>query len=543
MENNPPPPELTEAPTILDRSRHPISRRDIDTDALKVLYRLHKNGHTAYLVGGAVRDLLLRKRPYDFDISTDAHPNRIKKLFANAFLIGRRFRLAHIRFSGGKIIEVSTFRKKPEDEGEEEEGGERGEGVEPREAEGREAGVGTRLDTPEGVVPEFPRIEDGAADKEGPEDEETGAVGLGPGAVAEAEEARGEGDENGRDGAAPEAVITRAEDGRTDASSLTTDSAETTTDAGPRTRTPVSPAAAGKVRKPIAFGTPREDAFRRDITINALFYDIATFSVIDYVGGLEDLAARRVRIIGDPDVSYTEDPVRIWRVLRHAARLGFSIEEETGNAIARHSERLAGCAGSRLFEELNKDFKSGAAGPFFELVRRRGLLPLILGGVGEFYGKSDDRFASLADRLATIDASARAGIDLSSRLQYALFFWPWAKTVLARSEGDKPKFLFEAAREAKPAVLFPKGLLIDVFHTLVIVEAMLQALRTGHMRWSLRKRSHYPDASLVASLLVKGTVGEGPDPFERMMAEKFPTAVAGQPRKRRRRPRRRRPPN
>jgi tRNA nucleotidyltransferase/poly(A) polymerase len=539
MENNPPPPELTEAPTILDRSRHPISRRDIDTDALKVLYRLHKNGYTAYLVGGAVRDLLLRKRPYDFDISTDAHPNRIKKLFANAFLIGRRFRLAHIRFSGGKIIEVSTFRKKPEDEGEdEEEGGEGREGVEPREAGGR-----TRLETPEGVVSEFPRIEDGAAETERQVDEETATAGLGPAAVAEAEGTRGEGDENGRDGAAPEAVTARAGDSPTDASSLTTDSAEATTDAGPRTRTPASPAAAGKVRKPIAFGTPREDAFRRDITINALFYDIATFSVIDYVGGLEDLAARRVRIIGDPDASYTEDPVRIWRVLRHAARLGFSIEEETGKAIARHSERLAGCAGSRLFEEMNKDFKSGAAGPFFELVRRRGLLPLILGGIGEFYGKSDDHFASLAERLATIDASARAGIDLSPRIQYALFLWPWAKTVLARSEGDKPKVLFEAAREAKPSVLFPKGLLIDVFHTLVIVEAMIQALRTGHMRWSLRKRSHYPDASLVASLLVKGTVGEGPDPFERMMAEKFPSAVARGARKRRRRPRRRRPPN
>src|SRR5512135_1844682 len=103
-------------PVILDRSHHGISRRDIDYDALKVLYRLTGHGFIAYLVGGAVRDLLLRRKPADFDIGTDAHPNQIKKLFRNAFLIGRRFRLAHIRFQGGKIIEVSTFRRKPDEE-------------------------------------------------------------------------------------------------------------------------------------------------------------------------------------------------------------------------------------------------------------------------------------------------------------------------------------------------------------------------------------------------------------------------------------------
>ena len=276
MDSRAPSPESFEAPIILDRSRHPISRANIDTDALKVLYRLHKKGHTAYLVGGAVRDLLLGRRPADFDVSTDAHPNRIKKLFANAFLIGRRFRLAHIRFRGGKLIEVSTFRKKPE------------EGSEPEPQPGKSPETGK---------------EDG-----------------------------------------PEA----------------------------------HPGGAKRVRKPIAFGTPREDAFRRDITINALFYDIATFSVIDYVGGLEDLKSRRIRIIGDPDVSYTEDPVRIWRVLRHAARLNFAIEEKTGEAIARHRHLLLSSPGSRLFEELGKDMKSGASGPLFELMHRYGILPVVL---------------------------------------------------------------------------------------------------------------------------------------------------------------------
>src|SRR5512137_2439266 len=105
-----------EAPLILDRSRHRISRRDIDPDCLKVLYRLNSHGFIAYLVGGAVRDLMLGRKPADFDVSTNAHPNQIKKLFRNAFLIGRRFRLAHVRFHGGKIIEVSTFRRKPDEE-------------------------------------------------------------------------------------------------------------------------------------------------------------------------------------------------------------------------------------------------------------------------------------------------------------------------------------------------------------------------------------------------------------------------------------------
>ncbi len=109
-------PAAYEAPVILDRGRHRISRRDIDPDCLKVLYRLNRSNFTAYLVGGAVRDLLLGRRPADFDVGTNAHPNQIKKLFRNAFLIGRRFRLAHVRFQDGKIVEVSTFRRKPDEE-------------------------------------------------------------------------------------------------------------------------------------------------------------------------------------------------------------------------------------------------------------------------------------------------------------------------------------------------------------------------------------------------------------------------------------------
>jgi poly(A) polymerase len=400
---------LLEGPVILDRSRHSISRRDIDPDALKVLYRLSNHGFIAYLVGGAVRDLLLGRRPADFDVGTDAHPNQIKKLFRNAFLIGRRFRLAHIRFEGGKVIEVSTFRRKPEEE----------------------------------------ELE------------------------AEREEAK-------------------------------------------PIRIPGRPPL-----RPISFGTPREDAFRRDITINALFYDISTYSVIDYVGGLEDLNLGRIRVIGEPSERFTEDPVRIWRVIRHASRLDFAIGDRTEKAIPAHLPLFAKAPGARLFEELNKDLKSGAARPFFELARRHALLPAILGRVGELYQLSDGVFGRLVENLTAVDAAVTRGTLPSPGVVYSLFLWPWAKTVLADAQGDKPKLLYEAFRATVPATTIPKGILLDAVQTLAIVEHMLEALSTGRMRWALRKRAHYPAASKICSFLVRGAFGEGDDPFARIFNARF----------------------
>ncbi|MFO7734427.1 MAG: hypothetical protein R6X21_12385 [Candidatus Aminicenantes bacterium] len=427
-----------EAPVILDRGRHSISRRNIDPDALKVLYRLSNHGFTAYLVGGAVRDLLLGRRPADFDIGTNARPNQIKKLFRNAFLIGRRFRLAHIKFHGGKTIEVSTFRRKPD----------------PEELEAE----------CDDEAPAEDRAEDPADD---PEHEDAPPPGR-------------------RSGRPP--------------------------------------------LKPIAFGTPREDAFRRDLTINALFYDIATYSVIDYVGGLEDLELRRIRIIGDPDESYTEDSVRIWRVLRHAARLGFSIEERTAAAIPRHRERLAVCAGSRLFEELNKDIKTGNSRPFFEAARAHGVLPLVLGGFGAFYERDDAAFSRLTALLAAHDTAVASGAPLPLDVTYALLLWPWAAPLLPALEGDKVKPLYDLFRATTPAALVPKILLYDAVQTLAIVEQMIQALETGKMRWSLKKRPHYPGASQLASLLLEGSFGEGEDPFAALYDRKFGSSHGPGPR-------------
>src|SRR5207247_2843697 len=205
-------------PRVIPRAEHPISRRDIDADALKVLYRLRQFDHVAYLVGGSVRDLLLGRRPKDFDIGTSAHPYQVEKLFRNCWIIGRRFRLAHVRF-GPKIIEVATFRRQ----------------VEP-------------------------------------------------------------GEEVAQDGVpVPE---------------------------------PSTPQGQQLAHHDNTFGTPEEDAVRRDFTINALFYDIATYSIIDYVGGLEDLRAGVVRSIGDPEVRFREDPVRMMRAVALASRLDFTIDQQ-----------------------------------------------------------------------------------------------------------------------------------------------------------------------------------------------------------------------
>jgi len=233
----PAPDSLTE-PRIIPRSRHPISRKQIAPNAVKILYRLKNNGYTAYLAGGAVRDLLLGKTPADFDIVTDATPRQIKRLFRNSRIIGRRFRLVHIFFyrsdrPSPQIFEVATFR---------------------------------RPFTPEQDDPEILEKEPSLANN--------------------------------------------------------------------------------------LFGTPAEDAIRRDFTINALYYNIADFTVIDYVNGLADLRQGIIRIIGDPDRRFAEDPVRILRALEFSCRLGFTIEEKTASSLKNGAPSLSTVPAARLREEL-----------------------------------------------------------------------------------------------------------------------------------------------------------------------------------------------
>lgn len=241
---------------VLTQGEHSIKEQAIHPDAWKVLRRLHHAGHTAYLVGGTVRDLFLGRQPKDFDVATTAKPNEIKRLFRNAFMIGRRFRLAHIKFYDS-IIEVATFRRETDR-------------FEESEVEGGEA-VAVRL-----------------------------------------------------------------------------------------------------------YGTPEEDARRRDFTINGLFFDPFRGHVIDYVGGLADMDKRIVRTISPPDASYEEDPARMLRAVRAAARLGFAVEADTAEAIVRNREKILRCPRARLLEELMILLKYGSAERSLRLLWLFGLMEFVL---------------------------------------------------------------------------------------------------------------------------------------------------------------------
>jgi len=278
--------KLPGKPLVVSRDNHTVSRRNIDQDAMKVLNRLNGHGYQAFLVGGGVRDLLLGKAPKDFDIGTSASPDEIRDLFRNSRIIGRRFKLVHVYFKGGKIIEVSTFRA-------------------------------------------------------------------------------------ATDASAPE---TLAQDN--------------------------------------TYGDAESDALRRDLSINGLFYDAADFTVVDYVGGLVDLEDRVVRIIGDPDVRFTEDPVRIIRAARHAARADFSIEKETSLGMKRHVGLIEKVPSSRLYEEVLKDFYSGAFRKTFVRLRSYGVINQILPSLeNALQDKSNEDIDLFLDRLDVLDALISQGKD------------------------------------------------------------------------------------------------------------------------------------
>ena len=304
-------------PVIVPRAEHPISRRDIDADALKVLYRLHESGAVAYLVGGSVRDLLLGRRPKDFDIGTSAHPYQVKKLFRNCWIIGRRFRLAHVRF-GTKTIEVATFRKN-----------------------------------------------------------------IPAGSESESAFAREDSGELRRDRPEPEILLDPVAQGRADAQALLNNKQARDTHDN-------------------TFGTPEEDAFRRDFTINALFYDIADFSIIDYVGGLQDLKDGLIRSIGDPNERFQEDPVRMLRAIVMASRLNFKLDRPIVDAIARHRGLMATASSARLIEEYYKILRSGAAETTFRGLAEHRLLDPVTPEL-----QRGAKNQALWDSLAALDAYRR----------------------------------------------------------------------------------------------------------------------------------------
>lgn len=319
-------------PNIIARPDHIVSRKQISSAAIKVLYGLKDAGYTAYLAGGGVRDLLLKRHPKDFDVATNATPEQVKKTFRNCRLVGRRFRLAHIYFRN-EIIEVATFRAPT-----------------PTEATHENS-----FQTENGVV----------------------------------------------------------------------------------------------VRDNV-FGTAEQDALRRDFTINALFYSIADFSIIDYADGRKDLEKRIIRVIGDPHVRFTEDPVRILRAVRFAATLGFRIERSARAAARELAPRLEDCSSSRLYEEILKLINCGQSERVFQLCHQLHIFEHLFPEMGAWLNAPDGEKKThwFEKTFHQIDRWRSAGLRVAPALLFALFFGEYHEWIAEQLMADEPQSHSEALIEA-----------------------------------------------------------------------------------------------
>ena len=293
-------------PLVVPRAEHGISRKDISPNALRVLYRLREGGFQGYLVGGAVRDLLVGGHPKDFDVATDATPEQVRSLFRNCRLIGRRFRLAHVVF-GPEIIEVATFRANSASDDED-----------------RETDVGGRL-----------------------------------------------------------------------------------------------------VRDNV-YGSIEDDAVRRDFTANALYYAIEDFSVRDYVGGYRDCQERVLRLIGDPVERYREDPVRMLRAARLAAKLGFRIADDAAAPIPALAGLLSAAPPARLFDECLKMFMAGHAEKSFLLLEELGLLTVLFPESAKAMAtnRSGALRAMVLQALRNTDARVAQDKPVTPAFLFAALLWP-----------------------------------------------------------------------------------------------------------------------
>jgi poly(A) polymerase len=366
-------------PNIINRDQHPVSRTQMSQEVLKVLYRLHGTGHLAYLCGGGVRDLLLGREIGDYDVATDAEPKRLKEVFGNCRLVGRRFRIAHILFRGGKIIEVSTFRKQGEEDNAEED----------------------------------------------------------------------------------------------DSNSLL-------------------------IKRDNTFGSPADDAFRRDFTINALYYNVADFSIIDYVGGRADLQARVIRSIGDPDIRFQEDPIRILRGIRLAATLGFEVAESTWEGMKRQRHHILDCSVSRIREEIMKILRRQASRDGFHLLVRAGILEVLFPKLEEF------RLAHIENKTIAEDPilehlgvleDLRKGTELSDSVLLATLTAAPVKELLVTlpPDHDVGKSLHEYLEANFKPLAFPRIVRSKV-HLLHLALRHMLAEQRKKRRRSLRRSPIFADA-------------------------------------------------
>jgi len=315
------------APIVIPRSEHTLSRANVSESALKVLYRLRSAGFQAHLVGGGVRDLLLGREPKDFDVATDATPEEVRSTFRNSRLIGRRFRLAHVRF-GREIIEVATFR-------------------------------GTQSDDDQRRV------------------------------------------ENG--------MIVRDN----------------------------------------SYGCIEEDALRRDFTVNALYYNIADFSVLDFAGGMADLEQGVLRLIGDPEQRYREDPVRMLRAVRFAAKLGFNLAPSCEEPLHQLGALLHSVPAARLFEEVLKLFHSGTALIAFEKLRHFGLFGYLFPEAESCLALEEQEFpiTFVSRGLDNTDKRIAEGKPVAPAFLFAVLLWePVRKHAAAlEREGQHPAAAMQQA--------------------------------------------------------------------------------------------------
>ncbi len=386
-----------------------VAPHRIDADAAKVVKRLVRAGHLAYLVGGCVRDLLLNRPPKDFDVATSARPNEVRNLFRNCRIIGRRFRLAHVMFGPNKLIEVATFRKNPE---------------------GAEL-VDEWLPPPTGS-------DDGPDEGFGPDDEDTGAQGV---------------------------SVLRA------------------------VRRPTRPAEDLLIRHDNVFGDPPEDAVRRDFTMNALFYDIERREVIDYVGGLVDIERRVIRTIGEADVRFREDPVRILRAIKFAARLDLGLDPDVFEAIVNHRDDLLRAARPRLLEEVLRLLRGGAARRSFWLMWETGVMSVLLPELSAFLDDDPVGRGRTWRRLGAVDEAVAVGrVPPDSVLFSALLLDP-AEEYLQGTR-DLVGAITEFFEEMQERLAMPRRL-YDRVRQISVVQKRIRQGKLG----SMTRRDWYHEAA------------------------------------------------
>jgi poly(A) polymerase len=383
-----------------------IRLEQIDADALRVVQRLRRYQHRAYLVGGCVRDLLLGRKPKDWDVATSATPNEIRRCFRNCRIIGRRFRLAHV-FFGRKIIETATFRANPR----------------PAEDEPSEAG-------------------------------------------AEAKD-----------------------------NDLL-------------------------IRHDNVFGTEEEDALRRDFTINGLFFDVENIKVIDHVNGLPDLDARLVRTIGDPDIRFREDPVRILRAVKFAARCDLAIEPETYRLMMEHKAELAKCAQARVTEEFYRLLRAGAARRSFELLIETGLLEFLLPELAQAWNNDPEepetkrRIELFWAYLRALDESIVArGEPPSDAMILAMLLLPPLREALSPDAAPTHNMAQIVGESVQPILDRLKASRRDselCRQILLTLRYLLPSSHPTRQRGRLANRPYYQDAVWLSTIVAKAEGLEQP---------------------------------